>query len=395
MPVGYLIGVLFVACGTLFALLPLRRPQPLSTVSFFFGLVFNELPFVAFYWLGASTLIAAAQGGIDTPLGLVAFALAVLTAFGLLVVVQRGLRARPALDRAMRQGLGTDWRADIDAGMSARLRRRRPWLAILLGPYSFRSRDVERVTDIRYGYAVRGNLLDLYRHRSHPPDAPTLVYVHGGSFVRGTKSREARALLYRLASQGWVCVSAEYRLGPATTFPDHLIDLKKVLAWVRAHSEEYGVDPTSVFVAGSSAGGHIAAMAALTPNDPQFQPGFEDADTSVIGAIGLYGFYGLLETTGGPPPSPLAYLGPAAPPFFVTHGDRDPLVAVEDARDFANRLRAASLNPVVYAELPGAHHSFDLFHSVRFEAVVDSIEAFAAWVRSRRSAVEVGPSAET
>lgn len=391
MPVGYLVSVLFVACGALFALVPLRRLQPLSTVSFFFGLVFNELPFVAFYWLGASTLIATVQGDIDTPLGLVAFALAVLTSFGLLVIVRHGLQARPALERAMRVGLGSDWRADIDAEMSARLRRHRPWLAILLGPYFFRSRDVERIADIRYGDAERDNLLDLYRHRSHPAGAPTLVYVHGGSFVRGMKSREARTLLYRLASQGWVCVSAEYRLGPASTFPNHLIDLKKVLAWLRAHSEECGVDSTTVFVAGSSAGGHIAAMAALTANDSRFQPGFEEADTSVTGAIGLYGYYGFLETAGDPPPSPLAYLGSAAPPFFVTHGDRDPLVAVEDARCFADRLRAVSLNPVVYAELPGAHHSFDLFHSLRFEAVVDSIEAFASWVRSRPSAVEAGP----
>jgi hypothetical protein len=50
-------------------------------------------------------------------------------------------------------------------------------------------------------------------------------------------------------------------------------------------------------------------------------------------------------------------------------------------------VRDSSSNPVVYAELPGALHSFDLFHSIRFENVVDGIEAFAAWVRSRRPAV--------
>ena len=57
---------------------------------------------------------------------------------------------------------------------------------------------------------------------------------------------------------------------------------------------------------------------------------------------------------------------------------------VEDARRFVERLRSTSSNPVVYAELPGAQHTFDLFHSIRFETVVDAVEAFAAWVRSTR-----------
>jgi acetyl esterase/lipase len=70
--------------------------------------------------------------------------------------------------------------------------------------------------------------------------------------------------------------------------------------------------------------------------------------------------------------------------LVVAHGDRDTLVLVEDARLFVERLRDASSNPGVYAELPGGHHTFDLFHFLRFEAVVDGIEAFAASVRYRR-----------
>ena len=70
---------------------------------------------------------------------------------------------------------------------------------------------------------------------------------------------------------------------------------------------EAGADPAVVFVAGSSAGGHLAAMAALTPNDPRFQPGFERADTSVTAAICLYGYYGSLDTDERPPSSPRAY----------------------------------------------------------------------------------------
>jgi acetyl esterase/lipase len=124
------------------------------------------------------------------------------------------------------------------------------------------------------------------------------------------------------------------------------------------------------------------SLAALTPNDPTFQPGLEDADTSVTAAIGLNGYYGNYYGQ-GVASSPQAYVRPDAPPFFIAHGDRDTMVPVEVARDFADRLRSVSTNPVVYAELPGAQHAFDLFHSLRFEMVVDAVEAFAAWVRPR------------
>lgn len=56
----------------------------------------------------------------------------------------------------------------------------------------------------------------------------------------------------------------------------------------------------------------------------------------------------------------------------------------DDARRFVDALRGVSAQPVVYAELPGAHHTFDVFHSIRFESVISGIEAFAAWVRSAR-----------
>jgi acetyl esterase/lipase len=376
MPIGYLVAVALVAWCTLFALVPPRprRSSP-SNLSYWFGYLLNELPFVAFYWLLASTLLAVGQGDVDGPIGRVAFGLAVLTTVGLVVVAWRGLRARRAVDHALGEGLGADWRTGVAAE-----RRRLPFVRILLAPFFVRRRDVERVANISYGDAGSKNLLDVYRGRSHPAGGPMLIHLHGGAFRSGRKSREARPLLYRLASQGWVCISANYRLSPAATFPDHLIDVKKAIAWAREHGPEYGADPAVVFVAGSSAGGHLASLAALTPNDPFFQPGFEGADTSVAAAISLYGYYGALGSDHDPS-SPLAYVRTDAPPFFVAHGDKDTLVLVEDARHFVERLRGASSNPVVYAELPGAQHTFDLFHSLRFEAVIDAIEAFAAWVR--------------
>ena len=88
-------------------------------------------------------------------------------------------------------------------------------------------------------------------------------------------------LMYHLAARGWVCVAANYRLSPRATFPDHLIDVKRALAWIKRHGAEYGADPDFVVVTGGSAGGHLAALVALTANDPEYQPGFEDVDTTV------------------------------------------------------------------------------------------------------------------
>jgi acetyl esterase/lipase len=247
-----------------------------------------------------------------------------------------------------------------------------------------RRRDVERIPNLRYGDAGRQNLLDIYRRRDAPQGGPVLIYFHGGGYTSGAKNREARPLLYRLASQGWVCISANYRLRPQTSFPGHQIDAKKVIAWAREHAPGYGADASRLFVAGSSAGSNLAALSALTANDPVFQPGFESADTSVTAAICLYGYYGHYfgETPeqAPSPNQPWAYLNPGAPPFLIAHGTKDALATVEAARNFAGRLRHTSANAVVYAELPGGQHSFDLFHSPRFEAVVDGVEAFAAWV---------------
>lgn len=58
---------------------------------------------------------------------------------------------------------------------------------------------------------------------------------------------------------------------------------------------------------------------------------------------------------------------------------------------YADHLRSGSPEPVVHAELPGRQHAFDLFHSFRFSAVVDGVEAFTAWVRSREGTADRGP----
>ena len=181
------------------------------------------------------------------------------------------------------------------------------------------------------------------------------------------------------------------------------------MKWIREHIAEYGGDPNYVVVTGGSAGGHLSSLFALTANDPQFQPGFEDVDTSVRAAVPFYGIYdfadrenvrgpssmrGMLEKMVMPAAlskdpglwdtaSPICHVSADAPPFFVIHGDYDALAFVEDARLFVSALRGTSQQPVVYAEVPYAQHAFDIFHSERCAHAVNAVARFVEWVRAR------------
>jgi acetyl esterase/lipase len=239
---------------------------------------------------------------------------------------------------------------------------------------------VRRVSNQSYGDAGRSNRLDLYRRRGGASGGPVLIHLHGGgfSFSPGRKSFYARRLLFRLARRGWVCISATYRLQPAAKFPDALVDVKKVIAWARAHASEHGGDPDRIVLVGSSFGARLATLAGFTMNDPAFQPAFEQADTSVAAVVGLYGYYGGIDSHDSRPSSPFDYAGRGSPPLLIVHGDQDTLTPPMRAHALAERARKGSANPVAYAELPGGQHSFDLLSSIRFEAVIDGIEAFAA-----------------
>ena len=107
------------------------------------------------------------------------------------------------------------------------------------------------------------------RHCVGRARGPVLIYLHP---IFGSKRLGTRYLFHRLAGEGWICVGANYRRASDDEFSDPLIDVKKVIAWMREHGPEYGADPTAIFVAGSSLGGHLAALAACMPCDPMLQP---------------------------------------------------------------------------------------------------------------------------
>ncbi|MBW2509522.1 MAG: alpha/beta hydrolase, partial [Deltaproteobacteria bacterium] len=277
---------------------------------------------------------------------------------------------------------------DVDSvGETPRVPRKQ-----VLLPFSKKRRGVKVTRDVVYR-RVAGTVLklDVVAPAAEGDNRPAILQIHGGSWVMGDKREQGWPLLSHLAANGWVCFNINYRLSPGATFPDHLIDLKAGLAWVREHADEWGIDPDFIAVTGGSAGGHLAALMALTANDPEYQPGFEDADTTVQAAVPIYGVYDFTSRLGtnrlpfwyrrleqqimkafqSEEPekfrraSPIDRIHPGAPPFFIIHGDRDTLAPVEEARYFADELRQCSSSPVYYAELTGAQHAFDLFCSPR------------------------------
>jgi acetyl esterase/lipase len=279
--------------------------------------------------------------------------------------------------------------------------------AHVLFPFLMKRRPGVRVErDIMYGEAEGVELrLDVYMPNERGDLRPGILQIHGGDWAYSDKSKEGIPLLGQLAASGWVGLAANYRLSPAFAFPAHLHDLKRVIAWYRRHARDYGADPEFLCVTGGSAGAHLAALVALTPGDPAYQPGFEGVDTRIAGAVCFYGVYDFTNRLGTWPAgrmrrlervvvqrtladdpaafaeaSPMDRVRPDAPPFFILHGDIDTLSLVAEAREFVTRLRAASSRKVIYAELPGAQHNFDLFPSHRCARAVESVERFLAGV---------------
>ncbi|MFJ6836026.1 alpha/beta hydrolase [Streptomyces sp. NPDC091209] len=383
MPVTQVIS----GCGAvmLMTLLALRPPRPRRstpfTLSFFLTFLINEQPFLALYVLAAGAVPPLLAGETGTRSWWLGAGVAAGTAAGVLWLAVRTRTARPRLTAALRRALGPQ---AVPQRRRHGLRRLVRLLVLPLISYRF---TVRRAADVRYGDGGRGHLLDVYLPRSGTRSAPVLVYLHGGGFRFGSKMIGARPLFYRLAGRGWVCVSANYRLGRGLDHADRLADARQVLRWVRENAAAYGADPTAVFLAGGSAGAHLASMTALTAPSVPDPPDGEERDTAVAGVIGFYGYYGQADSRADS--TPLAHLRPDAPPFLIVHGTLDTLVLVEDARQFASELGRVSTRPVAYAELPGTQHAFDLFPSLRFHAVTDAVEDFTAWVRAN------GPAAPT
>jgi acetyl esterase/lipase len=405
---AFLAVTLVGACFTANAFWPVKI-EPFAVPSFFAGWLTSELPLHHIAWQVVATVVFGALGAFRGWPGWAGLGVAVVSWCGLVVLAVQAGRAGHVVEDALDEGLGEGWSDRRDAALAptdepewARLR--------LLVPVPRPGPAVERLRDIEYwDDGARRHRLDIYRPRRPTAGAPVFLYLHGGAWIFGDKREQGLPLMDYLARRGWVCVTANYGLSPRVSFPEHLVDCKRALSWVRGHVGDFGGDPGFVAVGGGSAGGHLAALVALTPGDPDYQPGFEASDTSVAACVPFYGVYDftnrdglrgrglgrLLERTvmkeslnssrtAYERASPIYRINGGAPPFFVVHGANDTLVPVREAGGFVERLRRSSTAPVAYAELPGAQHAFEIFPSIRTAHVVAGVADFLAVVHAGR-----------
>jgi acetyl esterase/lipase len=366
---------------TLNSFRPVRRNKILYVPSFFASWLTNELaPWYSLIVVGLGLSVVVLFGGIETWVGWVILGFLTATFVLLGVLYAKSARAKPEVALA----LGAFGEGEPEVTRSSR-------------------RHSKRIRNLPFGRAGgRVQRLDVILPKKPGTRRPAVLQIHGGGWIIGDKREQGWPLLKYLASNGWVGFNANYRLSPAATWPDHLVDCKRALAWIREHADEYDIDPDFIVVTGGSVGGHLTAMMALTANDPRYQPGFEDADTSVQAAVPFYGVYDFTNRGDTQTPemrswvlqplvmkafyddepekfsaaSPMDQIHADAPPFMVLHGSKDTLAPVADAREFVRMLDGVSTQQVFYVELDGAQHAFDIFSSPRTRRVIKGVERF-------------------
>ncbi|RIQ11092.1 alpha/beta hydrolase [Jiangella rhizosphaerae] len=247
--------------------------------------------------------------------------------------------------------------------------------------------------------------LDLYR--APQPDAPLVLYVHGGGWRHGDKAEDGPRRLLPLAERGVTVASADYRLLPDAVFPDQVHDLKAAVRWLRAHGADLELATERIGIWGASAGAYLGSLLALTPGDETFEGtvgGHRDQSSAVQAVVHWFGPSDLLtagsrsrletrllpfafeaDLLGVPSVadaadqarelSLLSRASAQAPPFLIAHGDRDRIVAPSEGAALHQALSRA-----------GASSRFDLLGGAGHEdAAFDdaaSLALTAAWLRA-------------
>ncbi|MDE1176567.1 MAG: alpha/beta hydrolase [Edaphobacter sp.] len=226
--------------------------------------------------------------------------------------------------------------------------------------------------DVVYGKGTNGDLVaDIYLPQNKRENMPAVLDIHGGGWSHGTRHDMSPAT-EDMAAAGFVGVSIEYDLssqGGSVHFPTALDQCWMALQWMRQHAKDYGIDPTKIAVAGSSAGGELAALVALGVGQPS---GVQQPAAAVV-------YNGVLDLSdpgvnqkmvemylGGSceamkdackkaSPSQAILMG--APPFFVGHGTKDEAVPYAQAEQFIDKLKKASVAVMVFTA-PGGPHTY-------------------------------------
>lgn len=223
--------------------------------------------------------------------------------------------------------------------------------------------------------------LDIVCSQGEPEaPRPAAIWIHGGGWWAGTHVGGLEEWCCPLlAAHGYVAVTIDYRLSGEAPFPAQIHDIKAAIRWLRANTEEYGVDPDHIGVWGSSSGGHLAALAGLTGDLPELEgdvgpagyssrvraiaaacPGtdflrlggeMKPAVTDLVGGT-LEGKEDVLRLA-----SPLYHVHPASPPFLIAHGTIDETVPFEQGRRLHEALVAAGTESEL-VPLEGLYHNW-------------------------------------
>lgn len=253
---------------------------------------------------------------------------------------------------------------------------------------------VRLLSDVTYLEPARAEKLDIYLPAGggEGKSLPAVVYFHGGGWVRGDKAADREQNLgANFAKRGYVFVSVNYILGPKA-WPANLFDCKNAIRFIRKNAAQYGVDPERIAAMGASAGGHLAMMAAYTPELAELEPQgglYSGVSNRVRVVIDFYGMSNLLtrrvvEPDGTPTgglmdsnapavigvsraegaakwkfASPVTHITPNSPPTLIVHGLADPTVDYIQAVELANVLRKHGVTHDLVL-LEGIGHMFHL-----------------------------------
>lgn len=260
------------------------------------------------------------------------------------------------------------------------------------------TKNITYVTDT--AGAQRG---DLYEPGGAGP-FPAIVYVHGGSWRSGSKKSFDR-FASDLAAQGYAGFSIDYDLKPHS-FPLSWQEARAAIRFLRLHAREYRIDPDRIVVAGTSAGGQIAALAAIAPEGPAAPvgsaPGEEPGSVPVAAGIILNGVFDLSPQVGVinryiggkcaevqqacDDASPLHHAHSSEVPLFIGHGDNDHVVNYRAALAFTGALQAlnAPFTPFVAEGGPHMYWEKKQYYDANLKAVLSFLQSTMQSQSSRR-----------